>query len=1047
MMTIEAPKLDARGAEELLAYVTSLIPHYTPEWKPEDAGDPGKVLFSLYFWIYERVIERYNGLPEVLLAEFLKVLEIDRLPAAPAKVPVVFAVNPDCPEDYIPVPAGTLIGAGKDEQGDAILFETTGAVAASPARLAAVVSADGVADVVYDHTEDLGNGLETTAFHPALVKQIRKIHLGDSRLFDLKEKCRVKISFELTTDADVDKANFTVTAIIGENEAEPIEPGFENGKLTVAFDYPANEEGVEETELAGVKSRWLTLVFVPDDTCTAPDVIKGTCEKVEVVFYPFESDSAGAITVAPDMAFLNDMPLDTWVFKRSQQSPSSNPGVSIAYVQFVALFGPLLRPFGYVPVKGNTFYLASDEAFGKAGATVNIGFSGGSVPSPEEAPVVVWEYFNGDGWFELPLTSYGNNNNLTAANPKIEFDVPDDIKRVKVNGHEKYWVRARLADGDYGKPVYSITETSPTYEIGIVPDSVTPPEYNSVTLSYKPESAVPENVYVDENLAARKLEPRAPLLNPLPSREQAIYLGFDKPLKGIPISLYFLLANYLYAEDFRPDFKWSVSSDVGKWAPVTPLDGTQELTRSGYLAFKPPDGFKAVDLFGKVLYWLRGENEGNDFPPTAQSGEGIQGEAAEGEEGKAPTCRELSSLKLSAAAIAGGGSPTLRGIDLNAVESSGTSTVEREVLGSSDGSQGQSFAPSRTPVFEEHLYVNEGRYVDEAELKRLRDDGCEVEVKIDVTGKPVEIWVPWRRVRTFLGTGPDARVFTLDPTTGLVCFGDGARGCVPPIGRDNVAMSYRTGGGTSTNVPPRAAADIMGAVSFVDEVFNRIAAAGGEDLEPLDTVFERGPSSVRHRDRALTVGDFEDLVKERFRGLAIIKCFPETDAAGNGRPGNVTVVIVPRSSEAKPELPVQLRDEAEAYLRERGPAIPVLGDDINVVGPAYVECQVSAHVKPRSLDMATELKNEVHGALESYLHPLSGGDEDCGWPLGRAPSLSDILAVIENVPAVESVEGASIVLRVSEGVNELHTILSLSDYVYLPPFALIYSGSHSISII
>jgi hypothetical protein len=702
-----------------------------------------------------------------------------------------------------------------------------------------------------------------------------------------------------------------------------------------------------------------------------------------------------------------------------------------------------------VPTKGTTFYLASDEAFGKAGATVNIDFSGGSTPSPGDKPVVVWEYYNGDGWLKLSL-----NSGITDFDPALKEDtsaigfyVPADITKVKVNGHEHYWIRARLADGDYGKPVYTMTATNPTYQIEIEPGSVTPPEYNSVTVSYKPESAVPEHVYVDENLAARKLEPPAPLLNPLPSLEQAIYLGFDKPLKGIPISLYLLLGNYLYAEDFRPDFEWSVSTDTERWTPVTPLDGTRELTRSGYLSFKPPNGFKAVDLFGKVLYWLRGENEGDDFPPTAPLGEAIQGEGAEGEEGEMPTCRELSSLKLSAGDIATGGSPTFRGIDLNAIESSGTYTVEREVLGSSDGSKGQNFAPSRTPVFEEHLYVNEGRYVDEAELERLRGNGYEVEVEIDVAGKPVEIWVLWRRVRTFLEAGPDARVYTLDPTTGVVCFGDGTRARVPPIGRDNVAISYRTGGGTSTNVPPLTAVDIMGAVSFVDEVFNRIAAAGGEDLEPLDTVFERGPSSVRHRGRALTVGDFEDIVKERFRGLAIIKCFPETDAAGNARPGNVTVVIVPRSSEAKPEIPVQLRDEAEAYLRERAPAIPVLGNDINVVGPAYVECQVSANVKPCSLDVATELKNEVHSALESYLHPLTGGKENLGWPLGRAPALSEILALIEETPGVEWVEDTSLALRTSDGGRELNKIKSLSDYVYLPPFALIYSGSHSISII
>jgi hypothetical protein len=621
-----------------------------------------------------------------------------------------------------------------------------------------------------------------------------------------------------------------------------------------------------------------------------------------------------------------------------------------------------------------------------------------------------------------------------------------------------------------------MTDVGTTYEIGIVPGSVNEPSYSAAALSYKLVSAAPEHVFVVENLAVRELKSGAPLIDSLPSLEQVIYLGFDKPLKGAPISLYFLLGNYLYDEDFRPDFEWSISAGDGKWIPINALDGTQELTRSGYLSFVPPDVIETADMFGKNLYWLRGVNKGTrfgvkppdgfkavkrllkpfywlrginkarGFPPLATPGKTFQEEAAEDGTDEIPTCRETSSLELLAGSIDTGGSPTFRRIDSNAVESRGTFAVEGEVLGSSDGSIAQEFVPSRTPVFEERLYVNEVRHVGEAEVQNLRRDGYEVDVDIDEAGKPEEVWVKWRPVRTFLGARPDERVYTVDPTTGVVRFGDGTRGRIPPIGRDNIVMSYRTGGGLSTNVAPLTVADLMGAVSFVDEVYNPIPAAGGEDREPIDTVFERGPASIRHRDRAVTVDDFEDVVRERFRGLAKVKCFPETDAAGNACPGSVTVVIVPWSSETRPELPVQLRDDAEALLRERTSAIPVFENNVNVVGPVYVECGVSAEVKPVDLDAATELKNVVYTALENYLHPLSGGDEDRGWPLARAPSLSDILAVIESVPTVDSVEDASFVLRVSGGGNELHTILSLSDYVYLPPFALISSGVHSVTV-
>ena len=137
MMAIEPPKLDDRLWEELYAYIISLVPYYTPEWEPEDE-DPGRVLLELFAGLYGRVVARRNEFPGVLLAEFLRTLDVDRLPAAPAKVPVVFTVNPDCPEPYVPVPAGCRLGAGEDEQGEPIRFETTTALAAAPAALVAV---------------------------------------------------------------------------------------------------------------------------------------------------------------------------------------------------------------------------------------------------------------------------------------------------------------------------------------------------------------------------------------------------------------------------------------------------------------------------------------------------------------------------------------------------------------------------------------------------------------------------------------------------------------------------------------------------------------------------------------------------------------------------------------------------------------------------------------------------------------------------------------------------------------------------------------------
>src|SRR5579875_632243 len=51
---------------------------------------------------------------------------------------------------------------------------------------------------------------------------------------------------------------------------------------------------------------------------------------------------------------------------------------------------------------------------------------------------------------------------------------------------------------------------------------------------------------------------------------------------------------------------------------------------------------------------------------------------------------------------------------------------------------------------------------------------------------------PWAQVRSFAGLGPNAKVYTLDPTTGAITFGNGTHGEIPPAG-DLITASYESG--------------------------------------------------------------------------------------------------------------------------------------------------------------------------------------------------------------------------------------------------------------
>ncbi len=993
-MEIRPPILDKRDEDDLKHHLTSLIPFYTGNWVP-DGDDPGITLFFLFSWIYARVIERYNDLPKVQLAEFLKFLDIDRLPAAPAKGPVVFTINPDCPEEYIPVPEGTLLEAGEDDEGEPIILETVSSLAASPAVLAEVVSSNRDGDVLYDNYPDLEAGLETTvAFNVDYVKdqQTREVWLGDSALFDLKNGCDISVNFELPDGVDTN--DFDVTGALFDAEDDPvlIELGevkkpLNDGTLTLKFGFGSSGDiEIKETEFNGVKSRWLKLVFKSKNSSVLPEIIKGKCSGVSIAFSGEDNALPGA---TPDMALANAIQID--------------------------LEGGDIKPFGSIPIKGNSFYLACDEAFGKVGAAITVDIKGGDGTTTGDGnPLVIWEYFSGNGWSKLTITSDDEkkNRNFIEASPTIVFLAPKDIGKTKVNGHEHFWIRATLADGSYEYIEY---ETPP--KVPPTTDDINEPQYKELSITYSIGNAKPEFAFVRENLSVHEFDSEPLLFNNLPNTKQAVFLGFDRPLADAPVSLFIHLKNRIYPESFNPDIEWSYSAGPGKWISLNVKDGTRGLTRSGYVSFRGPESFEEAALFGRTLYWLRLENSGYFFETLTGDG---------------------SAENVPA--------PVFIGVFLNAVECRGTHSIDKEVLGSSDGTLSQEFQPAYNPVFDSTVYVEEGKYFDTVKADNGEGTAITPEILTDSAGDTAEVWVPWRRQPAFVSAGPEDRVYIADPTTGAIHFGDGTRGKVPPIGQNNIAISYRTGGGGKTNVAQNTELGLMGAVTFLDAINNPIHIAGGVDMEPLMATLERGPKSIRYRDRAITVADFEDLLLERFRGIASIKCFPETESTGNYSAGSVTVVIIPASAEMQPPLPVSLQSEVEDYLRQRAAAIPVFNYSVNVIGPEYVECEVTAVIIPEDGKVTTGLKETVNSTLIGYFHPLIGWKYDKGWPLKRSPTLSEIIGVIEGVAGVSTVKTASFILRKSGTSEEVGRTNSLDESISISIFEIISSGEHIISI-
>jgi predicted phage baseplate assembly protein len=263
---------------------------------------------------------------------------------------------------------------------------------------------------------------------------------------------------------------------------------------------------------------------------------------------------------------------------------------------------------------------------------------------------------------------------------------------------------------------------------------------------------------------------------------------------------------------------------------------------------------------------------------------------------------------------------------------------------------------------------------------------------------------------------------------------------------------YQSGGGRQGNCAAETLTELKTTVPYVDRVTNHEPANGGADLESIAIVQESAPKQLRHRDRAVTWQDLEDLTYAASSEIARVKVItPKFDpvllpwisatndlklseglAEALQQAGTVIVLIVPRSSALQPTPSLALIEQVKRYLGDRiSPSLK-----LQVTEPSWIKVTVTATIAPVSFQAANSLEATVKAAVTDFLHPLTGGARGQGWSFGRNPHNSDLYARIERIPGVSHVEYLRIV-----------SDPSIADLAadYRDPF-LIYSGQHQIAI-
>ncbi|MGC0416995.1 hypothetical protein [Embleya sp. AB8] len=314
----------------------------------------------------------------------------------------------------------------------------------------------------------------------------------------------------------------------------------------------------------------------------------------------------------------------------------------------------------------------------------------------------------------------------------------------------------------------------------------------------------------------------------------------------------------------------------------------------------------------------------------------------------------------------------------------------------------------------------------------------------------------------------------LDAATGTLTFGDGRAGRVPEAGR-TVLAGYRgtsgaKGGALAPPAPVVVAPDartrvLLGGPPAPGALAAALVgpATGGADAEDTAAAAARAERALWAHERlvdALAAADahsLDDLPRDTVLRLAAperavtlagvercaldtpgtriarVRAFAETDPRLPGlvASGCVTAVVVPYLPQERPEPTPGLLRAVRGHLAGRRTA----GTRFFVTGPSYVRvgAQVTVTLLPGADPTATSAA--VRTALNTFLHPITGGPRGTGWPFGRDVYRSEVLRVIDEAPGVDHVTALS--LRADGGPPGCGGLC-------VPATALVVPGTHDV---
>lgn len=968
--------LDGRDRADIMAEIAAHAREYTPEWRYEGAeDDPGAALAALFGEMFYQTVDRMNAVPQKLHTEFLNLVGFQMPAPAPAAGLIQFTAH-DTVSAPVPVPAGTQVFT-RDEDGENVIYETERMLEATPARLTGLFYVDPRAEWI----QRLDPAGPNRFFAPDAGENLQRhrFSFGQDDVLALSGPCEVEVEVS-------QQAEFT-TAETAARLADP----------ALACWSFCGEEG--ETPFGAVRAEGNTLfleyagpgAFVPDErgrysvtcTCTGP---------------------LGSGTLVLDGIRLRSRP----------GGPLPLDSVANGDVDLDLEGGDYC--LGRRPAPYSLCYFRSDQAFRKRGARVCLRLDiapvveGPAEPQlqydfhqrvidkrdavavrPDDVYVsqVTWEYFNGLGWRALAVSGRRNPFSCKTEGPlEVVFDVPEDLSAAVVNAQQGYYIRARVVAVEN--------------QFSLLPRWLIPFLRGAECLWSYDRGRPVDWCRGENNGGVAALEEAAgigrlgfPAVTALEEHPKAMYFCFDRSPHAMPLAIRFDVAGRVELEDALRFEAWTGE----RFEPVRTLDLSRNLLRTGVMRLYLTAPLARRTLFGTEGYWLR-------------------------------LCRS-SYLENR------GGYPVVNAIRLNTVTAVQRERVPEEAFSTGPYEANKVLELLRRPVLAEEVWVDEAAGLTQAEAEEL-SGALPGRVRLEQEDHVLtRCWVLWERVGNLALCGPEDRCYYLDPYGGIIRFGDGILGRVPPQGEENIRVRYFCGGGPRGNRPAGSITAPVGALPRISRIENLTPMSGGTGRFPTEKAERLGNRHLRHQGRAAGPRDFEDIVALEFPQAKHVKCFPGRDGTGEYAPGHVCVVVEGWDPE-DPQVTSDLCIRIEGELSRRCDCVLAAEGRLHVVGSTVLTVNSHVTVELEDLDQGAVTQAELVRRLEELIG-RRWREEDIGSQLHTG----QVWQTVRETPNVRTVRSVLLEGRYNQGGRQRVVALEADGGF---PFATVKSGVHLIQI-